>query len=121
MLSLLKTKFGEKSNPLYIIKDILSEDLDEERKIERFKKHETIKGFSKFQITVFEPHKKMRVSTRLCICEDCQQHYGPYKMFNEYDLNVQLLKTTRLRSGLLSFENLGIENDKRLMMMAWSK
>ena len=37
MLSLLKTKFSEKSNPLYIFRDISSEDLDEERKIESFK------------------------------------------------------------------------------------
>ena len=32
-------------------------------------------------------------------------------MFKEYDLNVQQLRTTCLESGLLSFENLGVEND----------
>ena len=76
LLSLLETKFGEKSNPSYIFKDTSSEGLDEERKIGRFKKHKTIKGFSKFQIILFEPQKKIKVSTRLCICEDCQQHDG---------------------------------------------
>ena len=40
------------SNPLHIFKDISSEDLDEERKIERFKKYSFSKGFSKFEVTV---------------------------------------------------------------------
>ena len=74
-------------------------------------KNKTIKGSLKFLIIVFEPHKKMMVSTRLCICDDWQQHYGSCKMLKEYDLNVQQLKTTCLQSGLLSVENLGVEND----------
>ena len=36
MLSLIKIKFSKKSNPLYIFTDTSSEDLDEERKIDRF-------------------------------------------------------------------------------------
>ena len=52
MLSLLKTKFGENSNPSDIFKDISSEDLDEQKKIERFKKYSSSKGSSKFQVTV---------------------------------------------------------------------
>ena len=43
----------EMSNPLYVFKDISSEDLDEERKIERFKKYISSKGFSKFEVTVW--------------------------------------------------------------------
>ena len=73
--------------------DISSEDLDEEKKIERFKdeenkierfkKYKTIKGSWKFQVIVFEPHKKMRISTRPWTCEDCQQHYGSCEMFKK--------------------------------------
>ena len=44
MLSSLKTTFSEKSNPLHVFKDISSEDLDEERKIEMFKKYISPKG-----------------------------------------------------------------------------
>ena len=51
MLSSLKTTFSEKSDPLYVFKDISSEDLDEERKIEMFKKYISPKGSSKFQVT----------------------------------------------------------------------
>ena len=92
ILSLLKTKFGEKSNFLYIFQGISSEDLDEERKIERFKKYTTIKSASKFQAIGFEP--------QICICENCQKHSGSCKMFKEHDVNFQHLKTTCLQSGL---------------------
>ena len=51
MLSSLKTTFSEKSDPLHVFKDISSEDLDEERKIEMFKKYISPKGSSKFQVT----------------------------------------------------------------------
>ena len=51
MLSLLKNKFSEISNPLYKLKDISSGDLDEEGKIERFKRYSCSKGSSKFQVT----------------------------------------------------------------------
>ena len=40
------------------------------QELKGFKKSKTIKGSSKFQVIVFELHKKIRASTRLCICED---------------------------------------------------
>ena len=73
MFSLLKAKFCGKSNPMYIFKGISSEHLDEERKMENLKKYSSSKGSLKFQIT--ELHKKMKFSTKLCICKDCQQHW----------------------------------------------
>ena len=53
ILSLLKAKFSEKSNPLYILKDIWLGDLDEEGKIERFKRYSFSEGSSKFQVTAW--------------------------------------------------------------------
>ena len=47
ILSLLKTRFSEKSNPSYIFKDNSSEDLDKEMKIERFKKYKNYNSFLK--------------------------------------------------------------------------
>ena len=88
----------------YIFKNISSEGFDEERKIKRFKKYKTIKCSSKFQVIVFEPHKKVRASTQHCTGKGCQQQHGPCKMFKEYDLNVQQLKSTCLRSGLRIWE-----------------
>ena len=69
-----------------------TEDLDEERKIKRFKKYKTIKHSSKFQAIVFQSHKKMRDSTQLCTGEDCQQHNGSCKMFQKNDLKCLATK-----------------------------
>ena len=65
MLSSLKTTFSEKSNPLYVFKDISSEDLDEERKIERFKKYISSKGSSKFQVTAWTTQENEGFNTTL--------------------------------------------------------
>ena len=46
----------------------------------------------------------------MCICKTCQIEYGSCDLFKEYDLIVQELKRTCLRSGI-GEENLGIEVD----------
>ena len=53
----------------------------------------------------------MKASPRLCICEKCPVDYGSCSLFEEYDLVVQQLKQTCLRSGMVGIENLGIEFD----------
>ena len=78
---------------------------------EKLCKYATVEGSSEFQVLVFTPGKKMKASPRLCICEKCPVDYGSCSLFEKYDLVVQQLKQTCLRSGMVGIENLGIEFD----------
>ena len=108
MVQFLQMKLAEKADPSYVFKNIICEDLEEERKTDRFLKYKTIVGSAKFQVVVFTPNKKLKASSRMCICETCQTEYGSCDLFKEYGLVVQELKQTCLRSGV-GEENLGIE------------
>ena len=52
MLSLLKTKFGENSNPLDIFKNFHQKSWMKKRKLKGLKNYSSSKGSSKFQGTV---------------------------------------------------------------------
>ena len=51
---------------------------------------------------------KLKASTRLCICDECQKDYGSCKLFKEYDLVVQQLNKQNLR---FNFTDPGIDGD----------
>ena len=111
IVNFLNEKFGDKSEPIYVFKNITCEDIEEERAEERYVKYMTVEGSSKFQVLVFAPGKKMKASRRLCICEKCKNEYGSCSLFQEYEIVMQQLKRTCLRSGMVASDNLGIDFD----------
>ena len=56
---------------------------------------------SMFQEILFEPHSNiLKAAKRLCICNQCKESYGSCNLFELYQLNVDLLKETTLRSNI---------------------
>ena len=62
----------------------------------------TVDGSSQFQVMVFKPGMSILAAPRLCIFDLCKQSYGSYSLF---DLDVQNLKSTTLRSNEVSDED----------------
>ena len=55
MVDFLKEKFGQKTNPKYVIKEIDENILEMARAENRLKKFKTIDGSTKFQALCFKP------------------------------------------------------------------
>ena len=47
---------------------------------------------------VFRPHQRMKASSRICLCKECQVEYGSCQLFKEYDITINHLKKICLRS-----------------------
>ena len=100
MVSFLNSKFGDKVNPNYCIKEIDCHLLDTERTNARLHKYHTIKGSSSFQIILFTPNSTvLKAASRICICEKCLLNYGSCSLFHEYSITVQELNKVSLRSN----------------------
>ena len=73
----LSTKFGDKSNPTFFLKEIHVEELADLRAEARLKKYPTIEGSDSFQIMIFQPHATtFKAAPHLCICDSCLTDYG---------------------------------------------
>jgi hypothetical protein len=84
----------------YDIKEIAKKELEVERSNARLKEFPTVDGSSRFQVMVFKPDYSIRAASRLCICDLCKESYGSCALFEDFDLDVNYLKTTILRSDV---------------------
>ena len=101
MVSFLQDKFQDHQAPFYHVKEILEEELREERNKRQRMKFPTIKGSSQFHVAIFKPGaEKFKASPRLCLCELCMVEYGSCPLFKEYQLQVQLISAPNLRSDI---------------------
>ena len=74
--------------------------MDEARCNAALKVCKTIEGSSSFQVMLFKPNSAIiRAASRICICDLCKVDYGSCKLFQDYTLQVQILKETLLRSS----------------------
>ena len=79
--------------PDYVIKEIFVEDVNEARRNAVLKVCKTIEGSSSFQVMLFKPNSAIiRAASRICICDLCKVDYGSCKLFQDYTLQVQILK-----------------------------
>ena len=99
-LLFLTDKFGENSNPNYIIQEITVDELSDARASARLKKYPTIHGSDNFQVLVFKPNAtSFEAAPQLCICEDClSKEYGSCALFSSYELRTSELKRISLHS-----------------------
>ena len=99
MVDFLKEKFGQKTNPKYVIKEIDENILEMARAENKFKKFKTIDGSTKFQALRCKPGcVSFKAAPYICSCELCIKDYGSCDVFKSYDLDVQILNETFLRS-----------------------
>ena len=107
MVNFLESKFGDKKEPKYVIKEITKDSLETERNNGKYNTCNTIDGSSLFQVMVFSPNSQhIKAAPRLCICDDCELEYGSCSLFNSYQLQVCVLKEPMLRSQNLELINL---------------
>ena len=99
-LNYLQHKFGDKSCPQYVIKEITIEELENARAAARLKTYPTIYGSDNFQVIVFKPNAtSFKAAPYLCICETClTTEYGSCELFSTYELRTGQLNKIRLRS-----------------------
>ena len=101
MVDFLRQKFADKSSK-YIVREISKEELNEARNDVALKVFKTIDGSSLFQVVSFTPFSPtIKAAMRLCLCDLCKVEYGSCTLFQEYELSVQILKETSLRSSRL--------------------
>ena len=107
MVNFLESKFGDKKEPKYVIKEITKDSLETERNNGKYNICNTIDGSSLFHVMVFSPNSQhIKAAPRLCICDDCKLEYGSCSLFNSYQLQVCVLKEPILRSQNLELINL---------------
>ena len=111
MVEFLQEKFHDKSNPLYVIKNIDPSRLELARVEDMSKVFPTIDGSQIFQVVVFKPNQMtFKASPFLCLCKICQNKYGECSNFQEYQLVSNTLNTVSLRSN---FESSSVEKEEK--------
>ena len=97
IVHLLRTKFGDKENPSYCIKEVSCEELQIRRQAARFTDHPTIDGSASFQVMVFTPNSPIvRDADQLCLCDKCMTtSYGSCDLFKDV-LNKKVLRKASL-------------------------
>ena len=82
LVQFLKSKFDDRQNPSYIIKEIPEESLEIETTRRRLKSFKTIDGSSIFQAMCFKANQSsFNASPYLCVCPSCQDDFGSCKNF----------------------------------------
>ena len=100
IVSFLRSKFQENEIPKYHM-EIEETFLNEERDEDHRKVFKTIEGSSDFHVIIFTPHSnKFKASPRLCLCNQCHSVYGSCDLFTLYEIRVQELNSTSLRSNI---------------------
>ena len=95
MVDFLQQKFGDHKNHSYFVKLIDANYVNQVLHNAKLKVFHTNEGSSTFQVILFEPHSNiLKAVKRLCICNQCKD------LFELYQLNVDLLKETILRSSI---------------------
>ena len=62
--------------------------------------YDILKGLDEFQVIVFYAKTTtVRAAKHICICDSCRQDYGSCSLFQNYDLVVENLNKTNLRSN----------------------
>ena len=101
MVAFLREKFEKKECPTYVVKEIDEKVLNIARANSMLKVFKTVAGSSKFQVILFTPNScTIKAANRLCICELCKIEYGTCSLFRSFELEVQCLKETTLRSTI---------------------
>ena len=99
MVDYLDAKFKESTNPEYIVKEISSSLLDENRAVANLLVLPTIEGSSTFQVIVFKPNSdNLKAAKRICVCQQCQNDYGSCNIFSStlsYVMNSTKIFTMR--------------------------
>ena len=99
MVAFLQNKFESRLNPKYFIKEIDEKELEISRAETKLKRFRTIAGSSSFQVILFRPHSThIKAAQRLCVCDTCKIEYGSCPLFCEYEIVIQELNKTSLRS-----------------------
>ena len=111
MVDFLKEKFGQNSNPTYMVKNIKPERLEAARAIEKRRIYKSIPGSSKFRVCVFRPNQTMKASTRICLCEMCAVDYGSCELFVECPLVYSHGNNTSLRSSVKDYIGIDEQED----------
>ena len=93
MVDYLAVKFKDSTNPKYIVKEIDSSLLVENRAAANLLVHPAIHGSSTFQVTVFTPNSNhMKAVKRISIHQQCQNDYGSCNIFSSYPICHELNK-----------------------------
>ena len=112
IVACLQKKFEHYTFPDYV-KEIFVEDVNEVRCNAALKVCKTIEGSSSFQVMLFKPNSDIiRATSRICICDLCKVDYGSCKLFQDYTLQVQILKETLLRSSCMESNTSERNTDK---------
>ena len=99
IVEFLSHKF-ETSNQPYVFREIKAKELEIERAEASLRNHITVNGSSKFHALVFSPSSdSFKASPILCVCEQCEMHYGSCSNFEEYNLLVGTLNKVNLRAS----------------------
>ena len=102
IVSFLTHKFGVKEVPRYVIQEMLSEDVDILRQSTSRLAFKTVSGSDSFHVLVFTPGAStFKAANWYCICSICQIEYGSCSLFTDYDLNVETIHPSVLRSQKL--------------------
>ena len=100
MIDFLANKFQDREAPKYLIREIDTSYLDQERARAKLKVFPTVEGSSTFQVMVFTPGKSsFKAASRICLCNECKSKYGSCEMFQEYELISHTLNKVSLRSS----------------------
>ena len=95
----LLNKFGKKTNPIFFIEELQTDEVAERRVEARQKKYPTIERSDSFQVMVFTPNStSFRSAPYLCVCGTCMQEYGSCSLFSSYQLKTVELKKICLRT-----------------------
>ena len=91
MINCLEGKFGESESPIYVFKEIKTEDLQRGRNASLHTDYKGIKGSSFFQVIIFKPNTTtIRAAPRICICSTCKEDYGSCNLFQDYQLTLHI-------------------------------
>ena len=83
MVAILENKFGWKTDPTYVIKEIDENRLEVARAID---------GSTKFQALCFKQNcVSFKAAPYICSCVSCINDYGSCNLFKSYELDVQIL------------------------------
>ena len=97
----LDAKFKCNTNPEYIVKEIDSSLLEENRAAANLLFHPAIDGSSTFQVIVFKSNSDhLKAVKRICVCQQCQNDYGSYNIFSSYPIICDELNKKYLQSNV---------------------
>ena len=84
----LISKFGNKTTPAVLVKELKMEELSDLHVEARLKKYPTIDGSDSFQVMVFKPNSSFKAVSCLCVCDSCLIEYGSCPFFTEYQFQT---------------------------------